>query len=87
MITVIAIALTVIVLYYLFSGKKETKDLPQITWNPPVVSTGNKREKVLEIVREKLDQAEKLKLETEAMQILSEILPSAQASSTTKAAK
>ena len=85
MVTVIVIALAVVALYYFFSSKKEASSLPQIVFNSPQVA--NKNEKVIEIVKAKLEAVEQAKAESEAMQLLSEILPNAKESIAAKASK
>ena len=85
MVTVALIAVAVVALYYFFSNKKESPSLPQIVFNSPQVA--NKNEKVIEIVKAKLEAVEQAKAESEAMQLLSEIIPNAQTSGAAKASK
>jgi len=88
MVTVAIVGLVVVFLFWFFSGnKKDSIDLPNITFNAPASTDEQLRSRALKFVEESLKALEDEKVENEAKELLARILPNAEKSSTAKPQK
>jgi hypothetical protein len=85
MVTVAIVGLVVLFLFWIFSGKKKDSiDLPNITFNAPQTSDEQLRSRALKFVDESLKALEDERIQNEAKELLAKILPNAKESTKAK---